>query len=34
MDHENEFNGSKNGGKELCGGRKWPKMVEKSRNYR
>ena len=29
-DHENEFRGSKNGGKELWGGLKWPKMAEKS----
>ena len=33
-DHENELGGSKNGGKELWGGLNWPKMAEKSRNYR
>ena len=31
MDHGNEFRGSKNGGNELWGGRKWPEMAEKSR---
>ena len=34
MDHGNEFRGSKNGGNELWGGRKWPKMAEKSRIFR
>ena len=29
-DHGNEFKGSKNGGKDLWGGLKWPKMAEKS----
>ena len=33
-DHENEFRGSKNGGKEIWGGLNWPEMAEKSRNYR
>ena len=32
MDHGNEFRGSKNGGKELWGGRKWPEMAEKVKN--
>ena len=31
-DHGNEFKGSKNGGNELWGGLKWPKMAKKSRN--
>ena len=31
-DHENEFRGSKNGGKELWGGRKLPEMAEKVKN--
>ena len=30
MDHENEFRGSKNGGKELWGGRKWQENGRKS----
>ena len=34
MDHGNEFRGSKNGGKELWGGRKWPEMAGKSRIFR
>ena len=34
MDHGNEFKGSRNGGKELWGGRKWSEMARKSRNYR
>ena len=34
MDHGNEFMGSKNGGNELWVGRIWPKMAEKSRNFR
>ena len=29
-DHGNEFRGSKNGGKELWGGLKWPEMAGKS----
>ena len=33
-DHGNEFRGSKNGGKELWGGLKWPEMARKSRNAR
>ena len=31
-DHGNEFKGSKNGGKELWGGLKWPKMAGKVKN--
>ena len=34
MDHANEFRGSKNGGKELWGGLKWPEMAEKVENLR
>ena len=33
-DHGNDFRGSKNGGKELWGARKWPEMAGKSRIYR
>ena len=29
MDDRNEFRGSKNDGKELWGGRKWPEMAKK-----
>ena len=32
MDHGNEFRGSKNGGKELWGGLKWPENGQKSQN--
>ena len=34
MDHGNEFIGSKNGGKEVWVGRKWPEMAGKSRKTR
>ena len=30
MDHGNEFRGSKNGGKELWGGLKWPENGRKT----
>ena len=33
MDNGNEFRGSKNGGKELWGDLRWPKMVGKSQKF-
>ena len=34
MDHGNEFRGSKNGGKELWGGLKWPENQENTGDSR